>query len=64
MILTEEQFAILAYVVVDPQAWADHAEATIGTAAVIAKIEKYRAGYDAEKSLPCYKTRAERELLT
>lgn len=61
MTLTTEQLAILAHVVIDPQAWADHAAATIGEDVVLAKIEKYRAAYLAAKDLPEYKTRAERE---
>lgn len=61
MNLTTEQLAILAHVVMDPQAWADHAVSTIGESAVTAKVEKYRAAYLAAKDLPGYKTRAELE---
>ena len=59
--LTAEEKAILAHVVVDPQAWADHAAKTVGDWAVKAKVEKYKADYLAKKDLPDYKTRAQRE---
>ena len=60
--LTDEERSILAHIVVDPQAWADHAEVTVGAAAVLNKIEKYRAAYKAAKTAegPRYKTRAEK----
>lgn len=64
MILTSEQFNILASIVVDPQAWADHAESVLGEGAVLAKIDKYRAPYEAEHALLGYQTRAEREAET
>jgi len=56
-----EDKAILAHVVIDPEAWVAHALATVGEKAVTAKIEKYRADYLAKKDLPGYQTRAERE---
>ena len=61
MKLSAEDKAILAHVVVDPDAWISHALATVGKQAVTAKIEKYRADYLAKKDLPGYQTRAERE---
>lgn len=61
MELTAEDRAVLAHVVIDPDTWVAHALATVGEQAVIAKIEKYRADYLAQKDSPDYKTRAERE---
>ncbi|MFH1738901.1 MAG: hypothetical protein ABIH23_07815 [bacterium] len=61
--LSIEDKAVLAHVVVDPDAWVAHALATVGDKAVKAKIEKYRADYLANKDLPGYQTRAEREAL-
>lgn len=61
MILSAEDKAVLAHVVVDSDEWVAHALATVGESAVTAKIEKYRAEYLAQKDLPGYKTRAERE---
>ncbi len=61
MTLSTEQLAILAHVVVDPQAWADHAATTLGEEVVIAKIAKYRDVYLSARTLQGYKTRAERE---
>lgn len=61
MLLSNEQRAILAHVVVDPDAWVAHALATIGEDAVQKKIERYRADYLASKKKPGYKPRAERE---
>ena len=60
--LTAEEKVILAHVVVDPQAWADHAAATVGTWAVKAKVDKYRADYQAKKALVGYKNRADTEV--
>ena len=37
--LTDEEMAILGHVVADPEAWAEHAYATVGPEAVEAKIE-------------------------
>jgi len=61
MELTTEQFNILAHVVIAPQEWADHARTHVGECAVLAKIEKYKASYEAEKDLAGYQTRAQRE---
>lgn len=61
MILTEEDKAVLAHVVADPVAWFNHAMLTVGESAVGAKVDKYRAEYLAQKDLPGYQTRAERE---
>jgi len=61
MEITIEDKAILAHVVIDPDAWVEHALATIGEKAVTAKIERYRAEYLAKKDLPDYMNRAERD---
>ncbi len=61
MKLSTEDKAILSHVVIDPDAWVAHALATVGEEAVTAKIERYRDKYLAQKDLPDYKTRAERE---
>lgn len=60
--LTEYQRAVLAHVVVDPDAWATHAVAAVGESAVVEKVEKYRAGYENEKARlgGSYQTRAQR----
>lgn len=63
MELTAEDRAILAHVVVDPDAWTAHALATVGEWAVMNKINKYRADYLAEKDLPGYKNRADRDAM-
>jgi len=62
MELTQEDKAILAHVVVDPDDWAAHALATVGESAVTAKIERWRPVYKMEKVKPGYKNRAERDL--
>ena len=62
MELSVEDKAILAHVVIDPDAWVSHALETVGEPAVTAKIERYRADYLAKKDLPGYQTRAEREV--
>jgi len=62
MELTDEDRAVLADVVRDPDAWVEHA-LTIpnGELAVWAKVLKYRPGYLARKDLPGYLNRAERD---
>lgn len=62
MELTIEERAILAHVVIDPDAWVSHAIATVGEWAVQAKIAKYRADYLAKKDLVGYKNRADSEI--
>lgn len=63
MNLTEHQLAVLAYVVVDPQAWADHTEATVGIPAVLLKVDKYTPAYEAalEQQAQNYKPRTVRQ---
>jgi len=63
MELSGEDKAIIGHVVIDPDAWVDHAIVTVGEEAVTAKIEKYRADYLAKKDEKGYQTRAEREAL-
>ena len=57
--LTQEQKDILAHVVENPQAWADHA----GEEAMLAKVEKYHQAYlDTKASMgKDYTTRKQRE---
>ena len=47
--LTAEEKAILGHVVLDPQAWAGHAERFVSPDAVVAKINKYRGPYEQTK---------------
>lgn len=63
MIPSNEERAVLAHVVVDPDAWVAHALATIGAAAVAAKIKRWRPDYLAavERDGAEYKARAERD---
>lgn len=62
MILLDEDKAILAHIVIDPQRWADHAAATIGDKSVRSKIDKYRESYLSEKDMAGYKNRKQREV--
>lgn len=64
MVLSAEDKAVLAHVVIDPDAWVAHALATVGEWAIVAKIERYRVDYLAKKDLAGYQTRAERESKT
>ena len=59
--LTDEEMAILGHVVADPEAWAEHAYATVGAEAIEAKIAKYRPEYEAAKDVEGYKNRAARD---
>ena len=63
MELTQEERAILAHVVIDPDAWVEHALITPkgGEWAVSAKIDRYRADWLAKKDVVGYKTRVERD---
>jgi hypothetical protein len=63
MELSNEEKAILAYVVVEPDAWAKHAIETVGEVAVKIKIGKYRDGYLLQKDNKDYLTRAQREIV-
>ena len=47
--------------IIDPDAWIDHALKMVGEKAVIAKIERWKPEYLAQKDLPDYKNRAERD---
>ena len=59
--LTDEEMAIIGHVVVDPEAWVQHAYATVGPEAVEAKIARYRPEYEAAKDVEGYKNRAARD---
>lgn len=61
MQLSNEDRAILAHIVIDPEAWVTHAIATAGEKTVTAKIERWKPIYLAEKVKPDYKNRAERD---
>lgn len=64
MQLTDYQRSVLAHVVIDPDAWANHAIETVGEQAVIEKVERYASEYEADKATlgAAYETRAEREV--
>ena len=59
--LTDEEMAIIGHVVVDPEAWVQHAYATVGPEAVEAKIARYRPEYEAAKDVEGYKNRVARD---
>jgi hypothetical protein len=65
MEMTEEQRAVLAYVVPDPDSWYAHALATFGEVnadeLLLSKVYRWQAEYDAAVVLPGYQTRAERD---
>jgi hypothetical protein len=61
MELSVQEMAILAHVVPDPDAWVANALATVGEAAVMAKIDRWRPVYVSEKSKPDYKNRVQRD---
>ena len=63
MELSQDDKAILAHVVIDPDEWIKHALETVGEWAVTAKIERLKPEYLKEKERlgDGYKTRAERE---
>lgn len=58
---------VLANVVVDVDAWYDHALKTFGearaTAMLAAKVERHYQNYVSESAKPDYKTRAERDVI-
>lgn len=62
MTVSQEDKAILAHVVIDPDGWVEHTLVTAGEWAVTAKIERYRVDYVVKKNKKEYKTRAEREV--
>jgi hypothetical protein len=65
MILTQRQLDVLNDVVIDGQAWADHAEShqgiTKGTASMLSKVKTWEGEYDQHISAGSYKNRAARE---
>jgi hypothetical protein len=62
MKITDDDRAILAHIVIDPDAWVEHASTVVGEWAVTAKINKYRNAYLSQKDKSDYKTRAIREI--
>ena len=65
MILTQEQLNVLNNVVVDGQAWADHAENKFGldkaTVMLGKKVAKHKPKYDADVLAGDYKTRSQED---
>ena len=65
MIITEEQLNVLNHVVVDGQAWADHAEKTFDTEKakemMLAKVAKHKPSYDEEITKGSYLNRKQRD---
>ena len=61
MELTKVEKAILAHVVVDPDAWVEHAVKTVGESAVMSKIYKWKPTYELEKAKPNYMGRVARD---
>ena len=65
MKLSEEDKVVLAYVVIDPDAWLAHAVKTFGkeqaTIFLKQKVDRWRPEYLAKKVLPGYKNRVERD---
>ena len=65
MIITEEQLNVLNHVVVDGQAWADHAEKTFDTEKakemMLAKVAKHKPSYDEEIAKGSYLNRKQRD---
>ena len=63
--LTQDEYNVLAFVVVDPHAWWAHAQAAPNiadpAAALAAKVALWRPEYKAALALGNYKTRAQRE---
>jgi hypothetical protein len=62
--MTNEQRAVLAHVVIDPDAWEAHAVSTFGperaARATAEKVARWKPSYDRAKDSPDYKPRAER----
>lgn len=65
MEMTADQRAVMAHVVMDPDAWLAHAVATFGEEKAAQfldeKVERHRDAYEAAAAQPGYQTRAERE---
>ncbi len=62
--LTPDEQVVLAHVVADPAAWWAHCQTNYDGdpgEALAAKVAKNQPSYDAEKDLPGYKNRAERD---
>ena len=65
--MTKSEFDCLSHVVLDPQAWYDHALRTFGeekaNSFLAAKVERHWNSYVTESAKPDYKTRIERDTL-
>jgi len=65
MIITEEQLNVLNHVVVDGQAWADHAEKTFDTEKakemMLAKVATHKPAYEKELAKGSYLNRKQRD---
>ena len=63
--MTKSDFDCLAHVVLDPNAWYDHAVKTFGEAKaeamLAAKVERWWAEYARESAKPQYRNRVERD---
>ena len=64
-LLTDNERAVLAHVVISPDDWVAHANTATNiadpAAALQEKVSRWQAGYDVAKGRGVYKTRAERE---
>lgn len=65
--MTQDEFDCLAYVVIDPNEWEQHAIKTFGAekaqAMLAAKVERWWKEFKIASAQPGYQTRAERECL-
>ena len=63
--MTNDEKKILAHIVVDPDAWYNHAVSWFGQELadqhLAVKVAKYKDQYDGEKVKPGYKNRLERD---
>lgn len=63
--MTAYERAVLAHVVIEPEAWLAHAAAVFGeeraAKMLAAKVARHLAEYEAASAEPAYLTRAERE---
>lgn len=63
--MTQDELDCLAYVVIDPESWYDHAIKTFGQqkaeAMLAAKVQRWWNEWKIESSKPNYLTRAQRE---
>jgi len=63
--MNAQQRAVLAHIVVDPDGWYAHAVTTLGQeagdAALVGKVAAWEPEYLAQKDLPGYQTRSQRD---